>query len=188
MDRAKETGKRCLAQETSFLAPSTIRYLCMRRNLELRCHFCVPSLLSRTWPKERASGLANRALGVTILGPRGHAVSSKEFCLGVEIGVPPQCVAPPIIFIFKRPRIGEIDFRSLLCPWMAPVQAVGGYGGSRPRGWCEGHTILTCGGHSITFNCQADASPFKLSSGVVLHKVLPMCFCLFFSVCIIAFL
>lgn len=70
-----------------------------------------------------------------------------------------------------------------------PVSAVswndawagGGEGGSQrpdPRG---GHATLTCRGRGTVFNISAGVSPFKISSGVVLHKVLPTCsfFCMY---------
>ena len=108
---------------------------------------------------------------------------------GVEIGVSPPWAALAIICILKKPRIGGLNFWSLLCPQRAPVQGVRSCGGSRPRSWHKGRTIPipTCRDHSIMFNCQAGTSPFKLSSGVILHKVMPTC-SFFFSVCIIAFL
>lgn len=178
MDQAKENRDVWHhTRETSFPAPSTTPYFFTRRTLELRSPICVPSLLSHMWPKERASGLTYQALGVTILGPRGRAVSWKEFCSGVEIGVSPPWVALAIICILKKPRIGGLNFWSLLCPQRAPVQGVRSCGGSRPRSWHKGLTIPIpmCRDHSIMFNCQAGTSPFKLSSGVILHKVLPTC-------------
>lgn len=69
-----------------------------------------------------------------------------------------------------------------------PVSAVSwndarGEGGGRsrrpdPR---KGHATLTCRGCGIVFNGNAGVSPFKLSSGVVLPKVLPTCsfFCMY---------
>ena len=179
MDRAKENRKRCLALHTGDLVsgPKHNPYFSTHRTLELCCPICVPSLLSHMWSKEHASGFTHQALGVTILGPRGCAVSWKEFCWGAEIGVSPSWAALAIICILKKPRIGGLNFWSLVWPRKAPVQGVRTCGGSRPRSWHKGLTIPipTCRDHSILFNCQAGTSPFKLNSGVILHKVLPTC-------------
>lgn len=111
MDQAKENRDVWHhTRETSFPAPSTTPHFFTHRTLELHCPICVPSLLSHMWPKERASGLTYQALGVTILGPRGCAVSWKEFCSGVEIGVSPPWAALAIICILKKPRIGGTQF------------------------------------------------------------------------------
>lgn len=113
------------------LAPSAAPCLSTRRNLELHCHFCVHSALSSRRPKDSASGLTARALGVTISGPRGRAISSKEFCLGVEIGVPPT-VSGPVIFILTR--IGGTDCWAPCVLGWCPSRQVEGVGGSRRRG------------------------------------------------------
>lgn len=65
--------------------------------------------------------------------------------------------------------------------WAGRGAGGGGGGESQrpdPRG---GHATLTCRGRGTVFNISAGVSPFKLSSGVVLHKVLPTCsfFCMY---------
>lgn len=155
--------------ESSFLAPSTTPY----RGV-LGEPGCGPS--------SRARGQGNVPPRQTGLGLTGSG--RREFRLGAERGAPPQWVAPPIVFILKRPRTGGTDFQSQLCPGMTPGRAGGRGGGGGesqrpdPRG---GHATLTCRGRGTVFNISAGVSPFKLSSGVVLHKVLPTCsfFCMY---------
>lgn len=130
----------------------------------------APFSVSGPWPRGRARVPRERGLGLSSPGPRRSAISEKECCLGAETGAPRQPVAPPIVFILKRPRTGGTDVQSQLCPGMTPVQVAGERAARR-----GGHAALTRPGRGIVFSCNAGVSPFKLSSGVVLHKVLPAC-------------
>lgn len=147
--------------------------LCSDVCSESRCS--VPSL--RPAAKGPSPRSPQERPGADGSGRGGRAASYKEFRLGAERGAPPQGVAPPR-FHFEETKNWGNGLPVSAVSWhdarVGRWQRGGGPEGQRPDPR-RGLAALTCRGHAIVFNGNAGVSPFKLSSGVVLHKVLPPC-------------
>lgn len=134
--------------EISLLAPSITPALCMGKTLALG--YCLefnPFSIACDWVRSWDESFWTQE-GISA---QGLVLGSRSRHSSTESG---------LAFSFhlaetKNWGVG-VDFQSLMSPGMSSAGR-----------WCWDH--------SIVFQCSVGALPFRLSSGVVLHKALPMC-------------